>query len=443
MKFLKLSIVAIIGLLIFASCGKDDDDDNDNTDVDQETTITLRNTLEEGNPETAFPILFGEAEGAFDEEATFSNTSVEFPTALAQQGVNFMGNTVDLSGLYSIDISETAIEFTLLPAEDDPFWQNVFGTFPAGKFDRYYLTYSKPHGITSANTNHSSVTLDIRSETLVVVEISEGYKMQPGAAFLIRLNGQETISNEEKAVAFNTGLNDSDGTVLKWMHNDYIQHNPLVPTGKEPLIGFYTGGVSAVVHRSFEAGDFVVAQSTITGFPGPGLKSVLYEVWLFEDGFAIEHWDNFEAEEDDGDGTTQTDGATTPVTDVDKTSANKTLLENMTQTLFIDGDWTQVGDFFDVDNYIQHSVGSGTDGAFLESLENETNMPFYDEVKFIHVSGNFGLVASQGPDITGQDPEGDYAYYDLFRIENGKIIEHWDTVTLIDFSNAPHDNGKW
>lgn len=439
MNSFKLLLLFLFGIFLLQSC-KDDDD---TPIINPETTITLRNTLEEGNPETAFPILFGEEEAAFDEVATFSNTEVEFPTALAQNGVSFMGNTVNLSGLYSIDISESAIEFTLLPSEDDPFWQNVFGTFPAGKVDRYYLTYSSPHGITSANTNHSSVTLDIRSETVIVVEIREAYKMQPGAAFLIRLNGEETISNLEKAVAFNTGLNIPDVSVLKWMHNDYIQHNPLVPTGKEPLLGFYTGPVTAEVHRSFEAGDFVFAQSTINGFPGPDLSSVLYEVWLFQDGFAIEHWDNFELVEDDGDGTTQTDGGSTPVIDINQTAANKSLLENMAQTLFINGDWTQVRDYFDVDNYIQHSVGSGTDGTFLANLENEDNMPFYDEIKFIHVSGNFGIIASQGPDITGQDPNGDYAYYDLFRIENGKIIEHWDTVTLIDFSNAPHNNGKW
>ncbi|MEM9341091.1 MAG: hypothetical protein AAGA66_20325, partial [Bacteroidota bacterium] len=440
-KVLKLFMLAFIGLFIFSSC--DDDDVVDNPD--QELTITLRNTLEEGGTETPFPVLFGEAEDAFDEVATFSSDEVEFPTALAQEGVNFMGNTVDLSGLYAIDISESAIEFTLLPSADDPFWSNVFELFPAGKVDRYYFTYSAPHGITTANSNHGSVNLVIASETEIVVEITEGYNMQPGAAFLIRLNGLETLSSLEKAVAFNEGLNTADASVLKWMRDDYIQHNPLVPTGKTPLIGFYTGGVTATVHRAFETqtGEFVFSQITIDGFPGPGLSSVLFEVWRFEDGFAAEHWDNFELVQDDGDGTSQTDGVTTPAIDLDQTDANIAFLEEMSQTLFVDGDWTKVRDYYDVDNYIEHSVGDGTDGSFLESLESESNRPFYDEVKFIHVSGNFGIVASQGPDVIGNDPDGDYAYYDLFRIENGKIIEHWDAVNEIDFSQAPHDNGKW
>lgn len=73
---------------------------------------------------------------------------------------------------------------------------------------------------------------------------------------------------------------------------------------------------------------------------------------------------------------------------------------------------------------MHHSVGAGADGAFLASLGGQTGLSFYDEIKFIHVSGNFGIVMSQGPDITGQDPDNKYAYYDLFRMENNKIVEH-------------------
>ena len=36
------------------------------------------------------------------------------------------------------------------------------------------------------------------------------------------------------------------------------------------------------------------------------------------------------------------------------------------------------------------------------------------------------------------------AYYDLFRLEDGKIVEHWDVVQTIppveDWANS---NGKW
>ncbi len=410
--------------------------------------ITLRNTLQDpGEPELAYPSLFGQAEDAFDEFATLSNSVSEFPTALAQSDTPFG----DISGLYDIDLTETSIEFNVLPDENDSFWSNVFGLFPAGKFDRYYFTFSEPHNIISASSNHTSVNVRVDSETVIVVEISEGYDLKPGVSFFISLNMNEELSNEEKARAFNTGLINGDPSVIKWIRNDYIQHNLGVPDGKEPIAGFYGGqptGITVDIHRSFEVGDYVFAQTTLGGtwgeFFGSNTDNILYEVWRFEDGFAVEHWDNIVAVIDDMDGTTQTDGVATPATDLEQTDANKTLLEEMAQTLFVNGDWTDVRDYFDIDNYVQHSVGAGTDGAFLASLEGQTGVSFYDDVKFIHVLGNFGLVMSQGPDITGQDPDNPYAYYDLFRMENGKIVEHWDAIQVIPPQDQwAHSNGKW
>ena len=413
--------------------------------------ITMRNTLQDpGQPEVTYPSLFMQADDAFDEFATLSNTEIEFANALGQPSTA-TGLPFDLSGLYEIDLTETSIEFKVLADETHPFWSGVFGVFPEGKVDRYYLSFSEPHSITSAATNNSSVNLRIDSETTVVVEISEGYDLKPGQSFFISLNGAEELTNEEKARGFNMGLESGDPSALKWMHNDYIQHNVTVPTGKEGIAFFYTGmpiGLDININRSFEAGDYVFAQTTFGGswgnISGSGTDQIIYDVWRFEDGFAIEHWDNIGDVIDDMDGTTQTDGVVTPVTDLGSTDANKALLEEMTQTLFIDGDWTNVSTYFDLNNYVQHSVGAGPDGAFLASLEGQTGVSFYDDVKFIHVSGNFGLVMSQGPDITGQDPEGDYAYYDLFRMENGKIVEHWDIIEhILPQDQWVNNNGKW
>jgi len=153
------------------------------------TDITLRNTLQDpGEAETTYSGLFGLADDAFDEFATLSNTDVEFATALAQAETPFG----DISGLYEIDLTENSIEFTALPDENDPFWTNVFGTFPAGKFDRYYFTFSEPHNITSATSDNASVNLRIDSETVIVVEISEGYDLMPGISFSISLNEVQT-----------------------------------------------------------------------------------------------------------------------------------------------------------------------------------------------------------------------------------------------------------
>ena len=183
MKFNPLFLFALLGILSFSSCNNDDDDVSQ--PLTEGVNITLRNTLQDPNEaEGTYAALFGQADDAFDEFATLSNTTTEFATALAQAGTP-LG---DISGLYNIDFTENSIAFTLSPAADDPFWQNVFGVFPAGKFDRYYFTFSEPHNISSFSSTNSAVNLRIDSETVIVVEISEGYDMNPGIAFSISLN---------------------------------------------------------------------------------------------------------------------------------------------------------------------------------------------------------------------------------------------------------------
>ncbi len=147
--------------------------------------ITLRNTLQDpGEQEVTYASLFGQADDAFDEFATLSNSSTEFATALAQPGTP-LG---DISGLYSIDFTENSINFTVLPDNTDPFWSNVFGLFPAGKVDRYYFTFSESHNITGFSSDNSSLNVRIDSDNIIVVELTEGYDLQPGVTFSVSLN---------------------------------------------------------------------------------------------------------------------------------------------------------------------------------------------------------------------------------------------------------------
>jgi len=183
MKFTKVLFTAALSVAALSACSSSDDDDNGAENILLEgMNITLRNTLEEGGFEGSFPSLFGQVDDAFDENGTLSFSESEFPTALAQPGV-----AGGISGLYNIDLNADSISYTLLPAADDPFWVNVFEVFPAGKFDRYYLTFSEPHNITSGTSDNSSVNLRIDSDTVAVVEISEGYDMNPPMSFTINL----------------------------------------------------------------------------------------------------------------------------------------------------------------------------------------------------------------------------------------------------------------
>lgn len=66
----------------------------------------------------------------------------------------------------------------------------------------------------------------------------------------------------------------------------------------------------------------------------------------------------------------------------------------------------------------------------------------YDQTHKILGEGNFVLAMSEGQ--FGPAPGEHVAYYDLFRLADGKIVEHWDVIQAIppkeDWKNQ---NGKF
>ena len=64
----------------------------------------------------------------------------------------------------------------------------------------------------------------------------------------------------------------------------------------------------------------------------------------------------------------------------------------------------------------------------------------YHKIHKILGEGNFVLTVSEG-----KFGKGDHvAYYDLFRIENGKIVEHWDVIEpILPKSDWKNNNGKF
>lgn len=83
--------------------------------------------------------------------------------------------------------SDYVYPLTLWPDGNYPHSEDVFEVFPEGKFDRYYLTFSEAHGITSGTSSDDTVSLRIDSPTVAVLELSEGYDMNPGTTFSIEL----------------------------------------------------------------------------------------------------------------------------------------------------------------------------------------------------------------------------------------------------------------
>lgn len=135
------------------------------------------------------------------------------------------------------------------------------------------------------------------------------------------------------------------------------------------------------------------------------------------------------------------DGPTT-VSDIDKTESNKALMESYMDDL-LRGRRDKFQGYFGGNNYIQHNpwVADSLTGlvAGLQALAKQGLAVKYDRVHQVLGEGNFVLVVSEG--AFGDRPT---SYYDLYRIQDGKIAEHWDTLEPIPpRAEWKNSNGKF
>jgi predicted SnoaL-like aldol condensation-catalyzing enzyme len=223
---------------------------------------------------------------------------------------------------------------------------------------------------------------------------------------------------------------------------DYIQHNPQAPDGLEGLLQFtaylktLAEPVAINTVRVLQEGDLVVAHSEYS-LGGP---KAVFDLFRVADGKLVEHWDAIQdIPAETVSGRTMTDGQT-EITDLDKTAANKELVLGFVNDVLINGKGDTLTNYIG-DVYMQHNpnVADGLDGLgeFIGYLQ-QNNISFaYKKIHNVVAEGNFVFTQSEG-DFGGKAT----AFYDLFRVEDGLIVEHWDVVQEIPEKFA-HDNGMF
>lgn len=192
--------------------------------------------------------------------------------------------------------------------------------------------------------------------------------------------------------------------------------------------------------RAFQDGDFVFTHTDYDFF-GPKIG---FDVFRFDNGRIVEHWDNLQDKpgRPNPSGRTMIDGPTEAV-DLDRTEANKATARAFVDDILVGGRMDRLTRYFDGDHYLQHNpaIADGLSGlgAALEAMAKAGVTMKYHKVHKVLGEGNFVLVASEG-EFAGKPS----AFYDLFRVANGKIAEHWDTIETIppraEWKNA---NGKF
>lgn len=252
------------------------------------------------------------------------------------------------------------------------------------------------------------------------------------------------MTNKEKAAAVNNAVQNGDASMINGMvREDYKQHTPPVPDGKKGLIALINKIASKEIPapvitnvRSFEDGDFVVLHHDVR-WPN---RKVMIEVFRFKNGEAAEHWSAMaDHPEKTVSGNSMVDGSAT-VTDQHLTQKNKDLVKSFVETVLIKGQFDKIPEYYRND-IIQHNpyIGNTIEGLKkgIGELQKQGITLQIEKIHFVLGEGNFVLTMSEGK--FGGKPT---AFYDLFRVENGKVAEHWDVLQEIPEKMA-HTNGMF
>lgn len=255
------------------------------------------------------------------------------------------------------------------------------------------------------------------------------------------------MTNREKALAVLKSIETGDTNAIAYINAEkYTQHNLTVEDGLsgfgKALAALSSFPEKARVNtiRAFEDGEYVFLHTDYNFFG----NKIGFDVFRFEEGKIVEHWDNLMDTPTNSNPSNHTcvDG-TTEIKDLDKTSSNKELVINFVNDVLMNKAPEKTTSYFDGDAYIQHnpSIADGLSGLgqALEEMAKNNIAMVYDNLHIVLGEGNFVLAISEGS-FAGKPT----SYYDLFRIENGKIAEHWDVMeTIAEKSSWKHNNGKY
>ena len=211
----------------------------------------------------------------------------------------------------------------------------------------------------------------------------------------------------------------------------YIQHNPQTQEGGEGLAALFKrlSKTSPRVNivRAFEDGDYVFAH-TEYDFSN---RKIGFEVFRFEGDQVVEHWDNIQARKGPNSSGHSMVNGPADVADVALTEANRKVVGSFVRDILINRAAEFFSQYVEKEHYTEHNPE-------LDVADKAVAMK-YDRTHRVLAEGNFVLAVSEGASGGVHT-----AFYDLFRVAESKLVEHWDTTEAIPpRSEWKNNNGKF
>lgn len=236
--------------------------------------------------------------------------------------------------------------------------------------------------------------------------------------------------------------------VTRYTGDRYTQHSTGVADGVEGFVEFFLPFIERnpvreiEIVRSVVDGQYVFLQAyqNINDGEAQWVTTDLFDT--DENDKIVEHWDVIAPfVKHTVSGHTQIDGPT-EIADLGETERNKAIVREFLDTVLVGGKAERVTDFISTETYIQHNpqVDDGLEGfgAFAAELAKQDKTMCYLDVFKLIGQGNF--VVSYCKMSLGDE---EYAVFDIFRLENGLIVEHWDNMEVIPPQDQWNNSGKF
>ena len=253
-----------------------------------------------------------------------------------------------------------------------------------------------------------------------------------------------SLNKKEQICKLLKGIETGDpASVFVVNEEQYVQHNPQTQEGSEGLAELFKrlSKISPRVNvvRVFEDGDFVFAHTEYDF----ATRNIGFEIFRFKNDQAVEHWDNIQKRLGPNiSGHTMVDGET-EITSHEMTESNRTVVQSFIEDVLILGHVEEMGAYISQEHYTEHNPRFG-DGlvdlrATLSQSSTSDCLFKYEKCHRLLAEGNFVLSVCEG--YTNQKLS---SFFDLYRLQDGKIVEHWDTTEVIPpRSEWKNNNGKF
>ena len=233
--------------------------------------------------------------------------------------------------------------------------------------------------------------------------------------------------------------------IKKYAGAVYRQHSTGVADGPEGFIEFFESFLprnpkrDIRIVRALEDKPYVFLQ-VFQSLNGGKTKWVTTDFFdTDESGRLIEHWDVIAAyASKTPSGHTSLDGPS-DILDLDKTKENKRLIhEFFAQVLFKKNGAENAGKYISGAGFVRHGPDRPDGLAAFVALRRSDSRPVYRRIVLLVGQGNFVATLSE-ISLMGAPA----AQVDLFRIDGGKIVEHWENTEPVPPKNEWKNSGKF